>query len=231
MSTNNRILLIEDEKSLLLVLKDRLNVEGYELQTSCNGDEGYETARTQSFDLIILDVMLPGKNGFDICKDLRKENINTPILMLTAKSQVADRIQGLKIGADDYLPKPFEVLELLARIEALLRRSRAEEYYSGLEIFTFGNISVNKKEVVVKRGEEEVELSGKEFKLLLFMLENRSIVFSRDELLEQVWGYNAMPCTRTVDMHIANLRGKLERNPKHPKYILTVHGLGYKFMG
>ena len=225
------ILLIEDEQSLLLVLKDRLKDEGYQITTATNGDQGFKLAISNTYELIILDVMLPGKNGFDICSDLRKAKMNTPVLMLTAKSQVADRIHGLKLGADDYLPKPFEVLELLARVEALLRRARPEENNTENNIFSFGNIRINKKEVDVTRNGEKIELSGKEFNLLIFLLENRNTVFSRDELLANVWGYHDMPCTRTVDMHIANLRSKLERNPKHPKYILTVHGLGYKFIG
>jgi two-component system alkaline phosphatase synthesis response regulator PhoP len=231
MSEKTKILLVEDEQSLMLVLKDRLKDEGYEILATGDGDQAFQLARTEEIDLIILDVMLPGKNGFDICRDLRKLSIDTPILMLTAKSQVNDRIQGLKLGADDYLPKPFEVLELLARVEALLRRARPDENNRGNQAFTFGNIRVNRNEAEVVRDGEQIELSGKEFNLLLFLLENRNTVFSRDELLEHVWGYHDMPCTRTVDMHIANLRSKLERNPKHPKYIITVHGLGYKFTG
>ena len=230
MNGQNRILIIEDEAGLLLVLKDRLAGEGYLPTTCSNGSEGFRLAREGHFDLIILDIMLPGMNGFDICRDLRKKEINTPILMLTAKKQVIDKVLGLKLGADDYLEKPFEVIELLARVEALLRRNKSDSYFTDEHLF-FGDISVNKREFQVKISNEEVELSSKEFKLLVFLLEHRNKVFSRDELLDHVWGYNATPSTRTVDVHIASLRGKLEKNPKHPKHILTVHGLGYKFTG
>lgn len=230
MTTGNRILIVEDELGLILVLKDRLAGEGYQPFVCSDGMEGFNRACEEQFDLIILDIMLPGKNGLDICRDLRKKDINTPILMLTAKKQVIDKVLGLKLGADDYLSKPFEVIELLARVEALLRRSGGESSQGGNILF-FGDISVNKEKVVVMKDGEELELSSKEFKLLVFLLENRNKVFSRDELLDQVWGYNATPSTRTVDVHIASLRSKLERNHKHPKHILTVHGMGYKFAG
>lgn len=225
-----KILLVEDEKGLILTLTDRLVSEGYVVTSADNGQIGYESALTNKFDLIILDVMLPKKNGYDICRDLRKNGIETPILMLTAKGEIIDKVLGLKLGADDYLTKPFEVIELLARIEALLRRHPQHTNQNVADTFRFGNISIDFKKAEVERGSVSIDLSAMEFKLLQFLIENRGDVHSRDRLLDAVWGYDAMPSTRTVDVHIAWLRQKLEENPKHPKYIQTVHGLGYKFI-
>lgn len=223
------ILLVEDEKGLILTLTDRLVSEGYDVTSATDGQAGFETALSKKFDLILLDVMLPKKNGYDICRDLRREGVSTPILMLTAKGEVIDKVLGLKLGADDYLTKPFEVLELLARVEALMRRSPERSANGSSDTFHFGEIDVDFKRAEVSRDKGFVELSAMEFKLLQFLIENRGHVHSRDTLLDAVWGYDAMPSTRTVDVHIAWLRQKLEENPKHPKYIQTVHGLGYKF--
>ncbi len=223
-----KILLVEDEKGLILTLTDRLTAEGYEVVSAVDGEAGFRLATSQSFDLIILDIMLPKKNGYDVCRDLRRRGVETPVLMLTAKGETIDKVLGLKLGADDYLTKPFEVAELLARIEALMRRSRSVSgQINGAA--AFGNVTIDLARAEVRRSGEPVELSAMEFKLLRFLVENRGIVHSRDELLDHVWGYDAMPSTRTVDVHIAWLRQKLEENPKRPAHIQTVHGLGYKF--
>lgn len=225
-----KILLVEDEAGLILTLTDRLQSEGFEVVSANDGEKGFETALAQKFDLIILDVMLPKKNGYDVCRDLRQKGILTPVLMLTAKGETIDKVLGLKLGADDYLTKPFEVIELLARIEALLRRSPSNNQSNSGEIFRFGDAAVDFRKAEVFRENQTIELSAMEFKLLQFLIENRGKVHSRNELLDEVWGYDAMPSTRTVDVHIAWLRQKLETNPKHPQFIQTVHGFGYKFV-
>jgi two-component system alkaline phosphatase synthesis response regulator PhoP len=224
-----KVLLVEDEEGLILTLTDRLRSEGFEVVTAKDGEAGLEAALAQSFDLILLDVMLPKKNGYDVCRDLRQRGITTPILMLTAKGETIDKVLGLKLGADDYLTKPFEVIELLARIEALLRRSPSKSNGQSPEAFRFDGVAVDFKSATVSKDNSEIELSAMEFKLLQYLIENRGVVHSRDHLLDQVWGYDAMPSTRTVDVHIAWLRQKLEENPKRPRFIQTVHGMGYKF--
>jgi two-component system alkaline phosphatase synthesis response regulator PhoP len=225
-----RILLVEDEESLVLTLRDRLTAEGYEVSVATDGEQGFELALRSPIDLILLDVALPRKNGFDVCRDLRGRGVQTPVLMLTARGQVIDRILGLKLGADDYLTKPFDTAELLARIEALLRRARTITANAG-DAYAFGGVHVDFRSAVVMRDGELVDLSGLEFKLLRYFVERRNALLTRDELLEKVWGYDAMPVTRTVDVHVASLRQKLERNPSKPEFIVTVHGLGYKFVG
>src|SRR5262249_48713067 len=215
-----RILLVEDEPGLVLTLSDRLVSEGYNVDTARDGEAGLERASNDAFDAIILDVMLPRQNGFDVCRDLRQRGVNTPILILTARGQVVDKVVGLKPGADDSLTKPFEMMELLARIEALLRRAPAPQANSA-ESYKFGNIQVDFRRAEVERNEQKIEVSAKEFQLLRYFIEHRGATLSRDELLNEVWGYDAMPSTRTVDVHIAWLRQKLEPNPKHPQYILT----------
>ena len=224
------ILLVEDEKGLIVTLTDRLISEGFDVVSAADGKRGFELACEQQFDLIILDVMLPKKNGYDVCRDLRQKGISTPILMLTAKGETIDKVLGLKLGADDYLTKPFEVIELLARIEALLRRSPVQSDAIPNGAFRFGDIAIDFKRAEVARRGEAIELSAMEFKLLQFFIENRGTVHSRDDLLDAVWGYDAMPTTRTVDVHVAWLRQKLEENPRHPQFIHTVHGFGYKFV-
>lgn len=226
-----KILLVEDEAGLILTLTDRLQSEGFDVKSAADGASGLNFALSEKFDLIILDVMLPKKNGYDVCRDLRQKEINTPILMLTAKGETIDKVLGLKLGADDYLTKPFEVMELLARIEALLRRSSNQIQNGKAETFRFGDVTVDFKRAEVFKDNEAVELSAMEFKLLQFLIENRGNVHSRNELLDEVWGYDAMPSTRTVDVHVAWLRQKLETNPKYPQFIQTVHGMGYKFAG
>ncbi len=229
---SKRILLVEDEPGLVLTLSDRLASEGYQVASVRDGESGLERATVESFDAIILDVMLPRKNGFDVCRDLRQRGVNTPILMLTARGQVVDKVVGLKLGADDYLTKPFEMMELLARVEALLRRSQSGPgAQAQAEIYQFGNVKVDFRRAEVERAGQTLELSAKEFHLLRYFIEHREATISRDELLNEVWGYDAMPTTRTVDVHVAWLRQKLEINPRHPLYILTIHGMGYKFVG
>jgi two-component system alkaline phosphatase synthesis response regulator PhoP len=225
-----KVLLVEDEEGLILTLTDRLQSEGFDVTNAKDGEAGLSLALNNNFDLIILDVMLPKKNGFDVCRDLRQKNVSTPILMLTAKGETIDKVLGLKLGADDYLTKPFEVMELLARIEALLRRSKNQIKNSTAQKFNFGSIQIDFKRAEVRKGNLPVELSAMEFKVLQYFIENRGKVIARDELLDEVWGYDAMPTTRTVDVHIAWLRQKLEDNPRYPTHIQTVHGFGYKFV-
>ncbi len=224
-----RVLLVEDEEGLILTLTDRLVSEGFDVDTASDGISGYEKACAGHYDLLILDVMLPKKNGYDICRDLRQQGIATPILMLTAKGETIDKVLGLKLGADDYLTKPFEVMELMARIEALLRRSPMHTNGKSHEAFRFGDVAVDFKRAEISRRNDRIELSAMEFKLLQYLIDHRGEVHSRDQLLDAVWGYDAMPNTRTVDVHIAWLRQKLEENPRHPQFIQTVHGMGYKF--
>jgi two-component system, OmpR family, alkaline phosphatase synthesis response regulator PhoP len=223
-----KILLVEDEAGLILTLTDRLEAEGFAVKSATDGESGLNIALAENFGLIILDVMLPKKNGYDVCRDLRQKSINTPILMLTAKGETIDKVLGLKLGADDYLTKPFEVIELLARIEALLRRS-PKTLNNSPDAFSFGDVVIDFKRAELSKNGSPIELSAMEFKLLQFLIENRGAVHSRNQLLDEVWGYDAMPSTRTVDVHVAWLRQKLEDNPKYPQFIQTVHGFGYKF--
>jgi two-component system alkaline phosphatase synthesis response regulator PhoP len=227
-----RIFLVEDELGLVMTLSDRLTSEGYTVETAHDGETGLARATSEPFDLIILDIMLPRRGGFDVCRDLRQRGVRTPIIMLTARGQIIDKVVGLKLGADDYVTKPFEMMELLARVEAQLRR--ASVGCGGtlpVEVYQFGDVRVDFRRAEAYRGEDVVELSAKEFKLLRYLIEHRGAALSRDELLNEVWGYNAAVSTRTVDVHVAWLRQKLETNQRHPQFILTIHGLGYKFSG
>jgi two-component system alkaline phosphatase synthesis response regulator PhoP len=226
---NENILLVEDEEDLRITLSDRLHGEGYVVQCAANGDEGLDQAIRLPFDLIILDVMLPRRSGLDVCRDIRKAGLATPILMLTARSQTVDKVVGLKRGADDYLTKPFETMELLARIEALLRRMPARVAKS--EIFDFGSLRVDLRGTQVTRRGTAVYLSAREFQLLRYFVEHQGETLSRGEILKEVWNYDASTFTRTVDVHVASLRQKLEDDPKRPELIFTVQGLGYKFAG
>jgi two-component system, OmpR family, alkaline phosphatase synthesis response regulator PhoP len=227
-----RILLIEDEPGLVLTLTDRLRSEGYAIEAAPDGETGLARATGETFDLIILDVMLPRKNGFDLCRDLRQQGVQVPTIMLTARGQVVDKVVGLKLGADDYLTKPFEMIELLARVEALLRRAPAPAPASSPEVYQFGQVRVDFRSAEVRRADTgAVDLSALEFRLLRYFIDHRGVTLSRDELLNNVWGYNALASTRTVDVHVAWLRQKLEPNPRYPQFILTVHGFGYKFVG
>jgi two-component system alkaline phosphatase synthesis response regulator PhoP len=227
---NERILLVEDEMGLRMTLGDRLRREGYVIETAADGVSGLERASSEPFDLLILDVMLPGRSGLDVCRDLRQREIRTPILMLTARGETSDKVIGLRLGADDYLAKPFEMPELLARVEALLRRS-SQPAYTGASTQQFGRIFVDFLKTEVTRDGKPLQLSAREFQLLRYFIEHRGELLSREQLLTEVWGYDVTPSTRTVDVHVAWLRQKLESDPKRPELILTVHGLGYKFTG
>lgn len=216
---------------MILMLRDRLRNAGYHVTVERDGNTALEVAITQPFDCIILDIGLPEKSGFEICAELRKRNVMTPVLMLTARNHVVDRVHGLKLGADDYLTKPFEMAELLARIEALLRRVPPRAVVPTADVFTFGEIGVDFRKMEIRRDGAPVELSDLELKVLRYLIENRGSVVTRDELLARVWNHNDLPLTRTVDVRIAALRQKLEADPSRPQLIVTVHGVGYKFVG
>jgi two-component system alkaline phosphatase synthesis response regulator PhoP len=222
------VLFVEDEEALQMTVGDRLRKEGYAVECAANGEEGFEKATRLPFDLIILDVMLPKRDGFDVCKGIREAGLITPILMLTARGQTSDKVGGLKIGADDYVTKPFNMLELVARVEALMRRAPIRPAAQAGEL-DFGSIHVDLVGTEATRDGQPVNLSAREFQLLRYFIEHRGATLSRDELLKQVWGYSADMYTRTVDVHVASLRQKLEDDPKQPRFILTVQGLGYKF--
>lgn len=226
-----KLLLVEDEPGLIITLSDRLRREGFAVDTAENGTIALSKARKNRYDIILLDVMLPQSSGLDVCRDLRGDGDRTPILMLTAKSQTTDKVIGLKLGADDYLTKPFDMSELTARIEALLRRSEPANRMEASDNYSFNNIEVDFRKAEVRVHKKTVELSAQEFRLLRYMIEHRNATLSRDELLENVWNYGEDITTRTVDVHMAWLRQKLEPNPKRPQYFITVHRLGYKFVG
>jgi two-component system alkaline phosphatase synthesis response regulator PhoP len=224
-----RLLLAEDEPSLVLTLTDRLRAEGYAVEAAGDGDTALERAQSGGFDLLLLDVMLPRRDGFEVCRELRQRGLALPILMLTARGQVVDRVIGLKLGADDYLTKPFEHAELLARIEALLRRTRGE-VPNRIDAFAFGPIRVDFRAGEVTRDGEPVPLAPRELELLHFFVAHRDQVLSRERLLDEVWGYEATVQSRTVDVHVLALRQKLEADPARPRYLRTVHGRGYRFV-
>ena len=228
-----KILLVEDEPGLVLTLTDRLESEGYAVDSAREGGEALKKAAEGPYDLILLDVMLPGKSGFDVCRELRSRGSSIPILFLTARGEVADKVVGLKLGGDDYLTKPFDMMELTARVEALLRRASAstpEGAAAGVR-YAFGDVEVNFRKAEVTRGKTPIELSALEFKLLKYFIENRGATLSREELLSRVWGYDAAIHSRTVDVHVSGLRQKIEPNPGRPQYVVTVHKLGYRFLG
>ncbi len=225
-----RILLVEDEPGLVLTLTDRLAAEGYTVASATDGQSGLRRATTEPWDLVILDVMLPALGGFDVVKEMRQRKVTTPVIMLTARGQVVDKVLGLKLGADDYLTKPFEMLELLARVEAQLRRAAAAAAPNAPR-YTFANFVMDVRKAELRRDDAVIDLSAREFLLLKYFLEHREATLTREELLNEVWGYHSMPSTRTVDVHVAWLRQKIEPNVKQPQFIHTVHGLGYKFVG
>jgi DNA-binding response OmpR family regulator len=225
------ILIVEDEPNMLQGLKDNLELEGYNIETAPEGKSGLEKIRTGSFHLAVLDVMLPGISGFDICKTARREGISTPIIMLTAKGEEIDKVLGLELGADDYITKPFSLRELLARIKAVLRRFSNEQNVQGQEnLFNIGNLVVNFSSYQAFQGKEEVKMSHKEFEILHFLMNHKNQIVSRNILMEKVWGMEFEVTTRTVDNFIVKLRQKIEQNPNEPKIILTVHGVGYKMI-
>ena len=229
---NEHILIVEDEQELCMTLGDRLRSEGYAVECAFDGKSGFEMLNQVPFDLVILDLMLPMKSGLDLCVDIRRSGFTTPILILTALGQSVEKVAGLKLGADDYVTKPFDTLELMARVEALLRRSpnRVDGLRSDhADLYRLGPIVVDGRKGKVTRAGNPVNLTSREFQLLRYLVEHRGVTISREELLEQVWGHIPGTMTRTVDMHVASLRQKLEINPKRPEMIITVPLMGYKF--
>lgn len=224
----SRILVIEDNTALLRGLRDNLEAESHEVLTAADGEEGYRLSREEQPDLIVLDLMLPELSGYEICRKLRETGHDVPILMLTARGEEADRVLGLDLGADDYVTKPFSVRELLARIRALLRR--AESHPVLPERLAFEDVVVDFLGYEARKAGEEVELTPKEFGVIRYLASRTGEVVHRYELLEEVWGYQSYPTTRTVDNHIASLRAKLEDEPAEPRHLLTVHGVGYRFV-
>ena len=223
----NKIMIVEDDNNLLETLKYNLKKENYEVVTASDGIQALEIARREKPDLLILDIMLPGIDGFEVCRILRRE-MTVPIIMLTAKVEETDKIFGLEVGADDYVTKPFSVRELLARVRAMLRRQQMMESEPIPANITLGDLYINTARHIVTRNDNTLELSPKEFDLLVFLAVNKSIVFSREQLLEKVWGYEFAGDTRTVDVHIRWLRQKIEPDPSNPTRLVTVRGAGYK---
>ena len=223
-----KVLIIEDEPNMIVGLKDSCEYEGYEVSVARNGKEGLEKAATEKVDIILLDVMLPLMSGIDVCRTLRSRGIETPILMLTARGEEMDKVVGLEVGADDYVTKPFSIKELLARIRAHLRR--ATKQVAAIESFTFGDVELNFKKYAARKGGQALDLSAREFEILHYLIRRRGETVTRDQLLDEVWGYDSTPVTRTVDNHIARLRQKIEPDPSAPRHIITVHRLGYRFI-
>jgi len=224
-----KILIVEDEPNMVAGLRDNFEFEGYSVITAPDGVAGLERALSESPDLVILDVMMPRMSGLDVCKQLKSKRPATPIIMLTARGQEVDKVVGLELGADDYVTKPFSIRELLARVKAVLRRSGNAPKQG--EKFAFGEVEVNLRSCQVSRKGKSLDFSSKEFELLKYFLVHPGETLSRDRLLEEVWGYDHFPTTRTVDAHIVRLRQKVEPKPEEPRFILTVHGTGYKFVG
>jgi DNA-binding response OmpR family regulator len=223
-----RILVIEDDPAILRGLADNLGCESHDVLTAGDGESGYALARSRNPDLILLDLMLPRMSGYELCRKLRAENVATPIVMLTARGDEADRIVGLDLGADDYITKPFSVRELLARIRAVLRRAQVQSALPAE--LRFGNVVVDFRRYEARKADRPVELTRKEFGLLRLLAARAGEPVTRDDLLNEVWGYDATPTTRTVDNHVASLRAKLEDNPSDPRHLFTVHGVGYKWV-
>lgn len=228
-SRTPRILIVEDEPSMVSGLRDNFEYEGYKVSTAYDGVEGLERALNEIPDLIILDVMMPKMSGLEVCKQLKAKRPSIPIIMLTARGQEVDKVVGLELGADDYVTKPFSIRELLARVKAVLRR--AQVLPKEQERYSFGDVEVDLRACKVTRSGLPVEISSKEFELLKYFTLHPGESLSRERLLEDVWGYENSPTTRTVDAHIVHLRQKLEPNPEQPEFFLTVHGTGYKFVG
>jgi len=224
-----KVVIVEDDAAMAAALRDGFTYEGYEIELARDGESGLRLAREASPDLVILDVMLPKMSGLDVCKRLRAEGSILPIIMLTARGQEIDKVVGLKLGADDYVTKPFGFMELIARVEALLRRTAGGTKTA--EVYGFGDVVVDFKKAEVKKHGEPVEITARELKLLRYFIEHRGEVVPRERLLDQVWEYDDVPLTRTVDMHVAKLRKKIETDSADPKFIVTVHRMGYKFTG
>jgi DNA-binding response OmpR family regulator len=228
-SSRTKILIVEDEPNMVAGLRDNFEYEGYEVITAGDGVQGLERAFADSPDLVVLDVMMPRMSGLDVCRQLKARRPSIPVIMLTARGQEVDKVVGLELGADDYVTKPFSIRELLARVKAVLRRARTLPREQ--EHLSFGDVEVDLRKHQVQRRGQAVEFSAKEFQLLKYFLCHPGEALSRDRLLDEVWGYERYPTTRTVDAHIVRLRQKLEPNPEEPRFILTVHGVGYKFVG
>jgi len=229
MSANSmKIMVVEDEPSLVFTLQDTLENEGFEVLVSENGNDAIDMVKEHDPDLLLLDVMLPGKSGYDICKEIRELKYTFPIIMLTARDQEIDKVAGLNIGADDYLTKPFGVKELLARIKARLRRSGVYSQSGSIDYVTLGQVKIDLNESVVNRPDgEDIELTAREVELIRYLVSKAGEPVSRDELLEKVWRYEFSTNTRTVDVHISKLRAKIELHPDEPRYLITLHGVGY----
>lgn len=223
-----RVLIIEDDQLTAIALSEGLASEGYETAIASDGATGLRLALERDFDIILLDLMLPKTSGFDVCQKIRQAGSRVPMIMLTARNLEIEKVQGLKLGADDYVTKPFSMLELTARLEAVLRRSSRQ--IESTERYQFGNISLDFKKYEATKGGAPLELSPREFSILKFLIEHRGEVIRREQLLDGVWAYNSFPTTRTVDTHIAKLRQKIEDFPNSPKYLITIHGVGYKFI-
>ena len=223
-----RILIIDDEPEMVRGLSDNLRFEGYQILSATNGRDGLALALSDVPDLILLDVMMPEMSGWDVCRELRRKDLDIPVIMLTARGEEVDRVLGLELGADDYVTKPFSLRELLARVRAVLRRPGPRRKF---EEFAFGDVRLHLRGRQAFKAGKEVRLTRKEFDLLRYLVEHQSEVITRDRLLDEVWGYERFPTTRTVDAHILRLRQKFEPDPEHPAYILTVHGQGYRFGG
>jgi two-component system alkaline phosphatase synthesis response regulator PhoP len=223
----NRILIIEDDPAIQIGLKEAFSNEGYSVEEADTGDMGFQIAQKNEFDLIVLDLILPGKDGIEICRDLRNRGIKTPIIMVTSRKDEIDKILGLEIGADDYVTKPFSVRELVARVKALIRRSTYE--LGETEEAHFADIKINFIKQEIFKGSNSIKLSATEFRILHYFINHKGEVISRDKFLDEVWGYDSYPTTRTVDNYILSLRKKIEDDPSNPKHLLTVHTVGYKF--
>jgi two-component system alkaline phosphatase synthesis response regulator PhoP len=224
-----RILVIEDEPQMLLGLRDNLELEGYEVATASDGDEGLAKAASFEPDLVILDLMLPRKNGFDVCRELRARSNPTPVVMLTARNQETDKVLGFELGADDYVTKPFSIVELLARIRAVLRRSGSRPGMA--DTCRVGDLDIDFRRHQARRGTERIEFTAREFELLRYFVGHVGQIVTREQILNEVWGYEDFPTTRTIDNFVAKLRQKIETSPHEPEHILTIHGSGYKFVG
>jgi len=222
-----RILIVDDEPEMLRGLEDNLQFEGYQTVTAGDGKKGLALALSEAPDLILLDVMMPGMSGWDLCRELRRRGLDVPVIMLTARGEEVDRVLGLELGADDYVTKPFSLRELMARIRAVLRRPGPRQKF---EEFAFGSVRVHLRARQAFKGGQEVRLSRKEFDLPRYLVEHPGEVITRDRLLDEVWGYERFPTTRTVDTHILRLRQKFEDDPERPAHILTAHGQGYRFV-
>jgi len=227
--TKPKVLIVEDDEAMAVALRDGFVFEGYDVRVAADGAMGLKLAEENDHDLIILDVMLPKMDGLDVCRRIRRDGSKVPVIMLTARGQEIDKVVGLRTGADDYVTKPFSFLELMARVEAVLRRSQG--YSERIDRYGFGDVEIDFRSAEATKAGKPLILSPREFKLMAFLIEHRGEVLTRERLLDAVWGYDNVPFTRTVDMHMAKLRKKIEDLPHDPEFIVTVHRVGYKFTG